>query len=324
MPKSIVLKQFSRLVFISFTMGAILTPSVKIASVHESVSSSATKLKEHYGDKIHGCALQEALHEFSEWLQKQPEDFSEKIKAAKRCLPRLTAEDYHFIDPVSAVSTKQLLALMWIAIHDEERRQSSLEDVLSAFVEGLYEIQREYNISDKGVDNGAVDDKSACPAGTFNKIVEKGAGILPDVEIVFKTLVGFNLKFPRVVCEEAMIYLRGLSSRGLGLLFEEIKQDNSVAAIWDSIKEPITNKMFDEFGSLFQNNRELPAFISIIATGEYLVLSSDDIQALEQSLSSASASSQGFFALAEASEPPRAEDGFDDGEDMMCYQGNRI
>jgi hypothetical protein len=283
--------------------------STHTASVHESVSKSATNLNNRYGDKIKDDDLEKALNELSNWLHGQPNS-SKKVEAAKRCLPRLTAEDYHFIDPDSGISTKALLALMWIAIHDEERRQSTLEDALSMLVEGLYEIQREYNLSKTGVDDGAVHDKPACPAGTFNKIVEKGAGVLPDVEIVLMNLTGFNLKFPRVVREVAMTYLKGLSREILSSLLTDIKKDNSVAAIWDEIKELITTKMFEEFAPLFQNNRDLPAFLDNIATGEYLVLSPNDVNALEQSLCSASVSSQGIFAPVEA-RTPCAEDGKD-------------
>jgi hypothetical protein len=294
--------------------------STHTTSVHESVSTSATNLNNRYGDKIHGHVLEKALNQFSKWLYDQPNS-SKKVEAAKRCLPRLRGQNSAFIDPASGVSTKVLLALMWIAIHDEERRQGPLLDALSMLVEGLYEIQREYNLSGEGVDNGVVLDKPACAAGTFNKIVEKGAGILPDVEIVLMNLTGFHLKFPRVVREVAMTYLRGLSGESLSSLLADIKKDNSVAAIWDEIKERVATKMFEEFARLFQNNRNLPAFVENIATGEYLVLSLDDVNALEQSLIPANVSSQGFFAPVETSEVG-VEDGLADGKDMTAsYMG---
>jgi hypothetical protein len=43
--------------------------------------------------------------------------------------------------------------LAFTAIHDETKRQGTLEDALALFVEGLYEIQRGDNLNEDGIDN---------------------------------------------------------------------------------------------------------------------------------------------------------------------------
>ena len=259
--------------------------STHTASIHQSVSESATRLMARYGSQISGSSLLRTINALFTWLTLQP-DASLKISAAKRCLQRLTAQNYSFVDPGSDVSTKQLLALLWIAIHDETRRVGSLDDATSQLIEGLYEIQREYNLSETGVDNGGADGP-ACAGGTFNKIIEKGHGLHPDMVVNFISQAGFGLKFPYVVNEVAMAYLVSLDSSASGPLIEAIKADgngNNVGPIWEAIQDAVATNLFDEFGSLFGNNRTLPAFVEAIATGEYVSLNPHNLSALDQLL----------------------------------------
>ncbi len=287
--------------------------STHTASIHQSASESATRLMGIYGAQISGAGLDRTLAELSSWLTAQP-DSSEKIMAAKRCLQRLTAPDYSFTDRASHVSTKQLLALFWIAIHDEERRSGSLDGAISQLVEGLYEIQREYNLSERGVDNGVIGDLPACTAGTFNKILEKGANIHSGIAMVFISLVGFRLKFPCAVNEAAMAYLRGLPIAERVPLIEAIKaegNENSVGPIWEAIQATVTANLFGEFGSLFQNGRTTPAFVDAIATGEYVRLNTDNVSALDQLIPKLSTDAGTVAATGEAAMQTTAHpDGF--------------
>ena len=155
--------------------------------------------------------LERVIKDISTWLTEVPGN-SLQIMAAKRCFPRLTAVDYTFTDPESLVSTRQLLALAWIAIHDESKRHSgtTLDHAKALLLEGLYEIQRGYNISGNNVDNNAPNDLSICVAGTFNKIIEKLQGVHSSVKIDYITMEGAALKLQAVVREEAMSYLKSL------------------------------------------------------------------------------------------------------------------
>jgi hypothetical protein len=286
--------------------------STHTASVHQSVSDSATRLMEKYGDQISGRLLDIMIQELSAWLNAQP-DLSRQVIKAKLCLQRLTTTDYCFIDPSSQVSMKQLLALFWIAIHDDARRQGTLDDAKSQLIEGLYEIQREYNLSATGKDNGADHDIPSCPSGTFNKMIEKGQGVHPDMVIDFISMAGFSLKIPLVVNEVAMAYLKSLDILNLRSLIDAIKaaeNANSVGPIWAEIRAVVAERMFNEFGSLFRNDGTTREFLIAIAAGEFCPLNPNHLSELDRligqvSQDGAAAASlgtapDGFFADAAA------------------------
>ena len=201
-------------------------------------------------------------------------DESEKNKAAKRCVSRITNPDYAYSDQTSQVSTKQLLALTFLATQDDKKRIGTIEDACTQFVEGLYEIQRGYNISDKGKDDGGETDRLICPAGTFNKLIEKLQGIHPDCQIRYITRETATLKLPIVVREDAMKHIKSLANpntieelqKFTGLI-SKIKEDG-VEEIWDNIKDNVADRMFDEFGSLY-TDRENNGFTDLIEAGVY-------------------------------------------------------
>ncbi len=261
--------------------------STHSASVHQSVSASATKLFQRYGTQLSGNGLNELMHQLIHWGNELPADNSLNTEAAKRCLKRLTAIYYTYTDEVSKVSTRELLALSWLAIHDEANRMGSLDDAKMQFIEGLYEIQRGYNLSELGVDDGNPDDQSICIAGTFNKLMEKLQGLHPDVEVLFITQQAAALKFPLVVKEEAMKYLTELSQQQpTGLSTELLKQiqDEGVSAILKHISKNVTNRILDEFGALYNNSAENGLFKALMATAEYVDLG--DLSNFEKTITS--------------------------------------
>jgi hypothetical protein len=258
--------------------------STHTASVHQSVSESAIRLMEKYAPQSTGIDLGDKFMALFMWLDSQP-DLSDKVTVAKRCLQRLKAQHYDFIDRSSRVSMKQLLALFWIAIHDDKCRLCTLDDAKLQLIDGLYEIQREYNLSETGEDNGTVVDEPSCPAGAFNKIIEKGQGVHPDMVVDFISTVGFSLKLPLVVREEAMAYLKSRANSNLGLLIEAIKVEgnaNSVGPIWAEIKDAVAGRMFEEFGFLFGSKKSTFEFGSAIAAGEFLALSPNNLSELDR------------------------------------------
>ena len=130
--------------------------------------------------------------------------------AARACIERITPYNYSFTDS-SSVSTRQLLALAWAAIHDSDKCTANLEDRKALFIEALYEIQRGYNIDEHNVDDGG-EDKPICAAGTFNKLLEKLNGIHEDVHVYYITQSGASAKFPILAKEQALAYLQSLSN----------------------------------------------------------------------------------------------------------------
>ncbi|WP_218814700.1 hypothetical protein [Rickettsiella endosymbiont of Dermanyssus gallinae] len=249
------------------------TQSTHTTSVHQSVSESATRLANLYKSRINGACLESTIGKAQTYINNLPDD-SEKNTAAKRGFLRIVAPDYTFTDPKSQISIKQLLALVYLAIHDDENRTSSLEDAETQFVEALYEIQREYNLSKSGIDLGGQEDQYTCSAGAFNKFIEKLVGIHPECRVLFITRETASFKLPIVVREEAMRYLTTFANLNTAEalssfthLITQVKKDG-VEVIWEHIRNNIATRMFDEFGRLYRNRAD-PDFTALIEAGKY-------------------------------------------------------
>jgi len=244
--------------------------STHTVSVHASVSQAAKDLHQRYRSKITSPeALQNVLKDIQKWKPSLGDDVANR--AAQAAISRIIHGNSNYVDGISNVSTKELLALVWCSIHDDSRRQGTLKDALQQFGEGLYEIQRGYNLDNIGQDRGG-SDKSICQGGTFNKLVEKLAGIDPSVEMKFITLDTFSLKLPCIVREEAQDYLaskhQDMEEKEWECLVDGIN-NNGIGEIWEQIEENVANRMFDEFGVLFKKNRKSPDFLAAIDAGQY-------------------------------------------------------
>ena len=117
-------------------------------------------------------------------------------------------------DPGSKVTTKTLIALSWLAIHDDNERTGDLKDAKDRFLEALYDINRAYNLSADFKDKGG-EDRKACAAGTFNKFIEKLVGIHSDAEQEYITHKTAYLKSKPIILEESNRYLETLTPAAL-------------------------------------------------------------------------------------------------------------
>ena len=250
--------------------------STHTASVHQSVSISATKLFNLYGQSIEGAFLNNTLQRISIYINALP-DNSERNEAAKRCIRRITIPSHSFTDPGSQLTTQQLLALTFLALNDGGNRKGTLADAREQFVEGLYEIQRGYNLSDTGVDRGGPD-KPICESGTFNKLIEKLEGIHPEVKVLHITPANASRKLPIIIREVTIDYLASLSkpqtAEGLhrfAQLIGQINKDECIDVIWDHIKDKIADRLFDEFASIYEGKTD-PKFINLVDAGQYVKL----------------------------------------------------
>jgi hypothetical protein len=266
--------------------------STHVASVHKSVSESAKRLFDRYKSHLEGKGLEKNIAIIKDYVLTLSE--SPKDAAAKRCIKRITNPNFTFEDKASGLSILQALVLTYSAVSDKQCRMSSLENARAQFVEGLYEIQRGYNLSDTGVDTGGRD-LSICTSGIFNKLIEKLEGIDPGVRIFHITPEIATLKLPVVVREVAVDYLSGLAKPQtveellrFTQLIDQIKQDECVDVIWDRIEPKITERLFDEFGSIDgykkPHSETLPfSLTELVDNGRYLKL--EDLSRFQQQIS---------------------------------------
>ncbi|MGC1853934.1 MAG: hypothetical protein WA659_00950 [Candidatus Aquirickettsiella sp.] len=248
--------------------------STHTASIHASISVSATKLKNRYAKKLSSIGLEEIVTKIKNDVLDLPDSLINE--AAKNCITRIITID-DFTDPKSGISIKELLALSYLARNDIENRFGSLADADKQFIEGLYEIQRGYNLSEENRDDGKVD-KPICTAGTFNKLLEKLFGIHPDIELRFITKETAARKFPIIVQEEVKNYLQPLSKPetrkdfySFIKLIEPILTEG-LDIIWDEIKFPVTIRLFDEFSTLYPDREKSAGFKDLIDSGKYVEL----------------------------------------------------
>jgi hypothetical protein len=253
--------------------------STHTASVHQSVSESAQRLAKRYQAKIKNtAALDETIDQIEKYLsslvKKSPTNINQ---AAQRALVSLKTKS--FTDPTSQLSLKELLVLTFAAIHDDEQRIGTREDALGQFVQGLYEIQRGYNLSESGIDKKPKEpDLPICLPGAFNKLLEKLQTIHPDVEIRFITKDLAAKKLPTLVNELANDYLSNLANTakaakdflGFTHLMDKVKKEG-VEFIFNAIKDKVTECIWDEFKTVYPD-KSAPDFIEFIQSGIYTEL----------------------------------------------------
>lgn len=166
------------------TQNAIRDPinkpqSTHTASVHDSISESAKKLSEQFNKQLNVTPEINNLKEQITNFQPNTHISYHQKQAALRSFNKKIA----FFDPLSSVSYNQLLALTFVAAKNDDYRDHTFNDYLEAIILALYEVQRGYNLNEAGIDDMWKDDAPICASGSFNKIVEKMVGILPDCEI---------------------------------------------------------------------------------------------------------------------------------------------
>ena len=237
--------------------------STHTASVHKSISASAVQLMKRYGSSL---SLENKIQEIKDFVKGLAD--TPKHQAAKRCIERIANPHFTFTD-TSGVSILQLLALSYTAIHDAANLTSSIEEAKALFVEGLYEIQRGYNLNPDGSDKGE-EDSPICTAGTFNKLMEKLNGIHPDVKIVYINHAGACLKFPKLVNEHALKYLTGLDSEQTLALLGKIQANGNLIPIWGAIEPTVKTLLWDEFKEAYGNNRDDKRFTELFDAVEDL------------------------------------------------------
>lgn len=207
--------------------------STHTTSVHASVSVSAIKLKE----KHRSLSFEASLRALKSILETQS---GMKKDAALRGLNRIS--ELAFVDPTSQVSINDMLCFIHL--------ESVNADVL---INGLYEIQRGYNLNEQGIDYRG-NDSPICASGTFNKLMEtlQIAGV-EEAQIIYITKQTATLKLKasiKTYCKDHSI--------------TDITDEN-----WPRIKDSIKGELVD-YRSAFASDADFELFLE---SGQYVDLS---------------------------------------------------
>jgi hypothetical protein len=246
------------------------------SSIHESASETAKRLYIHYSQFLNDSIYSRIKN----WLGSCHRAHHPYITSIQRAFINIYKENY--LDEVSRVTTKTLFELIWIAIHDESRRISSLDDCKKRLLCALYDISRGKNFNDKFEDMGG-EDQSICLPGIFNKLIESMVSLHPDFQLTVITQELLSLKLPRVTIHTLNNYLsvliqsKSLSDFHMGLSLIFTIEPEGLVIIWPFIKEKVADELFSEFETLFSHRQE-EKFYQIINNGEYTNCSELNLQ----------------------------------------------
>ncbi len=150
------------------------------------MSSSLKRLSNRYQTTDAKKTFKDIENAIHTAVLKDPQDFyrTEALKGLHRI-----KKHGDWLESNSGLTLAQAMALVWTATNDNkvyslsEHPERDEQDRINTFVEHLWRAQREYNLSESGLDdfNGSM---PACLAGTFNKLVESLDLVHPDVKII--------------------------------------------------------------------------------------------------------------------------------------------
>ncbi len=250
--------------------------STHTASVHNSTSKSALRLQERYGfnrvpfeQKIEQSTVQ-LVRNYDKKLVGQRSD-AEIKRSLESALDKLNSSSYQ--DSQSNITSANLLQYCWNALQDETQLREGVtkETAKACFYSALYEIDREYALSDSGMDNGERGSLQSCEGGSFNKLIEGMAKIhkLCEVQLINPATAG--LKLPCVVRQFVKQHLAENPS-ALELLKEE-----GVSAIWAELQPKVLKVMQNDFASIYpsKGNEVNPKLLELVNAGQYTDLTQD-------------------------------------------------
>lgn len=262
--------------------------STHTASVHRSVSASAIRLEHLYENAANtDCFnfLRASQEHFAKWVKgydkklvgnQSDADITSAILATIDRIERATFED-----PQSKVKLTRLLQLCFAAVCDPSRhREGVTEEVaMPCLYAALYEINREYALSDTGVDLGYGGLAESCEGGAFNKLIEALAKIHQSCEVNFITPATAGLKLPFVVQDCLRAYLQDHPEIDI----ENLKK-NGLDEIWSDLQPFIFDRMYEDFGSLYPlvNGQANPALVAMVSAGQDIDLSCFNTNAARQ------------------------------------------
>ena len=256
--------------------------STHTASVHNSTSKSATRLQEHYRSNapsfntVLDISIAQRVRNYDKNLVGQRTD--EQILNSLNLAINKLFNSLH-ADVTSGVSSKSLLQYCWAAVHDSTQWREGVtgETAEACFYAALYEVDREYALSESGEDRGQPGSHQACASGTFNKMIEGMAKIHKLCEVNFITPATAALQLPCVVRQVLKAHLAENADA-----LEQVKNEG-LSAVWSELQPRVLEEMQRNFSAIYPSasghvNANL---LALVKAGEYTGLT-QDLQMLEQ------------------------------------------
>lgn len=162
-----------------------LDQSTHLSTVHKSVKRSMDKLESKYNVRVNTIRI---FKEIEQFIMASQELNTNQKNYALNTLHRAKKDQKK--DLYTNKTIGETLALVWLAAQDDsvygngEPDLKSREMRLAAIVRNMALANREYNMDENGIDDGAVESKPACLAGHVNKLVEALDRVHPDVTII--------------------------------------------------------------------------------------------------------------------------------------------
>lgn len=245
-------------------------------SVHGKIMSgtayySAKRLRDLYKDKFKVAkGVTEVKRDLLEHT-KNSAMLQLKKDASLRCLDNIKNQYFNYIDKKhSGLDINMLLLCCWEAVHDDKHRVQhvDLTTAKDALVEGLYRMQRSYNLNEQDIDDLQTD-RTSCQEGAFILLVASLHTIHQSVEIKYITQEQASLKLPAVIKSSVSTYLKKqkerLDKQDFETLLSKLTTDG-IEFIWQGIKVQVVHLMLNEFGGIYSNDPENPHFLALINT----------------------------------------------------------
>ena len=195
-----------------------------------------------------------------------------RLEAAQRAFSRLMANGVEYgdyTDPVSGVTLRQLLGLLWLASHDKSLINDPLE-CEKLYIEGLYECQLGKNAYKKTADGQPRPDCQICASGSLNKLLEKFSKVHQLINVIAVTFATAGKKLVRVAKQETINYLKSLSPSQFDSV-GKLALSGDTSDIWTHIKEKVTAEILSEFGPYLNKIR----LMDVIEQCEYMTFNEE-------------------------------------------------
>lgn len=210
-------------------------------SVEKSIADSARRLET--AREAEKKSVDGLIADFRNWLNEITPK-TDQTEEAKKCFERLLKTDFKHKE--LGFTMVQALALTQFAIDDEKNHLPGVQkgNIQEAIVEGLYEIERGYNLDEQGKDEKNQESLNICLGGSFNKFFEKLHGRHTLVEILFVTKETAGLKARQILSDS---FLKLSEEKKAEVAKEWKKSGAPPDEFIDSQCQQVRDELFREF-----------------------------------------------------------------------------